>query len=295
MADTEILQREQKDAAGWLRPLAYLVVLAITLGFLGFLAWGLHRLALAGRGGTDRAVGGRRLIRAAAASRQPYRERPGRRDGHRPGQEDSADFRVAIIGAGFGGIGTAIALKRRGIEDFVILERADGVGGTWWANTYPGCAVRRPSHLYSLLVRAQPGLDAGPTPLQPEIRAYLERRRRHASASRRTSGSATRCRGAAGTSDARAGGSRPRDGELTARRPRRRRPARSPSRPCPTCPGLEEFEGKVFHSARWDHELRPQRQAGRGDRHGRVGDPVRARRSSPRSSSCTSSSARRRG
>jgi hypothetical protein len=56
VADHEILQREAKDAAGWLTIAAYLAVLAITLGFLGFLAWSLHRLALAGRGGTDRAV-----------------------------------------------------------------------------------------------------------------------------------------------------------------------------------------------------------------------------------------------
>ena len=56
VADHEILQREAKDAAGWLTIAAYLIVLAITLGFLGFLAWGLHRLALTGRGGTDRAV-----------------------------------------------------------------------------------------------------------------------------------------------------------------------------------------------------------------------------------------------
>jgi hypothetical protein len=52
VADHEILQREAKDAAGWLTIAAYLAVLALTLGFLGFLAWSLHRLALAGRGET---------------------------------------------------------------------------------------------------------------------------------------------------------------------------------------------------------------------------------------------------
>src|SRR4029079_2389855 len=45
------------------------------------------------------------------------------------------DVRVAIVGAGFGGIGTAIRLREAGYEDVVILERGDGLGGTWWANT----------------------------------------------------------------------------------------------------------------------------------------------------------------
>jgi len=49
-----------------------------------------------------------------------------------------ADVRVAVIGSGFGGLGTAVNLKRAGIEEFVILERADDVGGTWRKNSYPG-------------------------------------------------------------------------------------------------------------------------------------------------------------
>ena len=47
---------------------------------------------------------------------------------------------VVIIGGGFGGLGAAIALKRAGIDDFVILERADDIGGTWRENTYPDVA-----------------------------------------------------------------------------------------------------------------------------------------------------------
>lgn len=56
-------------------------------------------------------------------------------------------FRIVIIGAGFAGLGMAIRLKRAGIDDFVILERAADVGGTWRDNTYPGCAVDVQSHL----------------------------------------------------------------------------------------------------------------------------------------------------
>ena len=58
-------------------------------------------------------------------------------------------FRVAIVGAGFGGLGMAIRLKQSGIDDFVVFERDEDVGGTWWANTYPGCQCDIPSHLYS--------------------------------------------------------------------------------------------------------------------------------------------------
>ena len=56
---------------------------------------------------------------------------------------------VVIVGAGFAGIGMAIALKQAGVRNFVILEKADRVGGTWRENTYPGCACDVPSHLYS--------------------------------------------------------------------------------------------------------------------------------------------------
>ncbi len=54
-----------------------------------------------------------------------------------------------MVGAGFCGIGMAIQLKRHGYQDFVVLERAEGVGGVWRENTYPGCACDIESHLYS--------------------------------------------------------------------------------------------------------------------------------------------------
>ena len=57
--------------------------------------------------------------------------------------------RVVIIGAGFGGLAAAVALRRRGIDDLMIIERADGVGGTWRQNIYPGAACDIQSHLYS--------------------------------------------------------------------------------------------------------------------------------------------------
>lgn len=60
-----------------------------------------------------------------------------------------ADHHVVIVGAGFGGIASAIELEGAGIDDYVILEKWDGPGGTWRANRYPGVAVDIPSLVYS--------------------------------------------------------------------------------------------------------------------------------------------------
>src|SRR5688500_879656 len=84
------------------------------------------------------------------------------------------DVSIAIIGSGFAGLGMALRLRQEGIEDFVVLERADGVGGTWHHNTYPGCACDVPSHLYSLSFAPNPDWTRTYS-RQPEIRAYLER------------------------------------------------------------------------------------------------------------------------
>ncbi|MET0473954.1 MAG: NAD(P)/FAD-dependent oxidoreductase, partial [Mycobacterium sp.] len=80
---------------------------------------------------------------------------------------------VAIIGAGFGGMAAAVALRRAGIDDLTILERSDGVGGTWRSNTYPGAACDVQSHLYSLSFAPNPGWSRTYA-RQPEILAYLE-------------------------------------------------------------------------------------------------------------------------
>src|SRR5919197_5290791 len=79
---------------------------------------------------------------------------------------------VAIVGSGFSGLGMAIRLRQQGLDDFVVLERADEVGGTWWFNTYPGCACDVPSHLYSFSFAPNPDWSQTYSP-QPEIRDYL--------------------------------------------------------------------------------------------------------------------------
>jgi cation diffusion facilitator CzcD-associated flavoprotein CzcO len=81
--------------------------------------------------------------------------------------------KVAVIGAGFGGLGTAVALRRAGIDDLVIIEGGDGVGGTWRRNTYPGAACDIQSHLYSFSFA--PNRSWSRTyARQPEILSYLE-------------------------------------------------------------------------------------------------------------------------
>jgi len=81
--------------------------------------------------------------------------------------------RVAIIGAGFGGLAAAVALRRAGIDDLVIIEGDDGVGGTWRRNTYPGAACDVQSHLYSYSFAPNKSWSRTYA-RQPEILAYLE-------------------------------------------------------------------------------------------------------------------------
>jgi len=158
---------------------------------------------------------------------------------------------VAIIGGGLSGIGAAVMLRRAGIEDVVVLERAEEVGGTWRDNTYPGCACDVPSALYSFSFAPNPNwgrLYAS----QPEIRAYaVEVARRHGVLERVQTGAEVQeavwddaaqrwhVTTSAGTWTAKA--------IISATGPW--------SEPVlPDVPGLERFAGKVFHSSRWDHE-----------------------------------------
>lgn len=80
---------------------------------------------------------------------------------------------MLIIGAGFGGLAMAHALDRIGVDDYLLVEKADAVGGTWRDNTYPGAACDVPSHLYSLSFAPKPDWSRL-FPGQQEIRAHIE-------------------------------------------------------------------------------------------------------------------------
>lgn len=82
--------------------------------------------------------------------------------------------RVVILGSGFSGLGMALRLRHEGITDFVILERASDLGGTWRDNIYPGCQCDVPSHLYSFSFRPNPDWSRTYS-MRPEIQDYLKK------------------------------------------------------------------------------------------------------------------------
>src|SRR6188472_2647443 len=91
-----------------------------------------------------------------------------------PGAAAPSQVDIAIVGSGFSGLCMAIKLREAGMDDFVVLERGDAVGGTWWFNTYPGCGCDVPSHLYSFSFAPNPDWTRTYSK-QPEIEAYLQR------------------------------------------------------------------------------------------------------------------------
>ncbi|MFB7471901.1 flavin-containing monooxygenase [Kitasatospora sp. NPDC056184] len=160
--------------------------------------------------------------------------------------------RVAVIGSGFGGLGAGVRLRRAGITDFVILERADSVGGTWRDNSYPGCACDVPSHLYSFSFAPNPDWPRSFSG-QPDIRAYLEKvtdvfgLRPHL----RINTEVVEARWDAERTIwriATTAGRWTADAVVSAAGP-----LADPQ--IPDLPGLDSFPGKVFHSSRWDHDF----------------------------------------
>lgn len=161
--------------------------------------------------------------------------------------------RVAIVGTGFAGLGMAIRLKQQGIDDFVIFEAADGIGGTWRDNHYPGCACDVPSHVYSFSFERNPDWSRHFSP-QAEILEYLEdcadkydlrRHIRFGTPIDEARWDADRARWVVTT---RAGERSSADVLVLGTGP-----LRVPS--TPKIPGLDGFSGPVFHSARWDHAV----------------------------------------
>ena len=159
--------------------------------------------------------------------------------------------RVAVIGAGIGGIGASIALARAGVEH-VVLERADDLGGTWRDNRYPGCRCDVPSHLYSFSFAPNPEWSETYS-TQPEIQAYLRR-------TAEAHGVLDRVRFAAEVRDARWDEAHQRWrldtalGSMTADvvilgNGLLAEPA------TPDIPGLDRFGGDVFHSASWPSDI----------------------------------------
>jgi cation diffusion facilitator CzcD-associated flavoprotein CzcO len=169
--------------------------------------------------------------------------------------------RVAIIGAGPGGICTAVRLLERGHDDFVILEQAPGIGGTWFHNRYPGAECDIKSHLYSFSFAPNAAWSCRYA-RQPEIKAYLEDVvdrfgiRPHVRLD-------TPVRSMRWDADEAVWRLTVGDGEIVEAEivvsaiGMFGKPVR------PAIPGLDRFEGTMFHSAQWpdDHDLNGERVA----------------------------------
>jgi cation diffusion facilitator CzcD-associated flavoprotein CzcO len=157
---------------------------------------------------------------------------------------------VAIVGSGFGGLGAAIRLKQDGVEDFVVLERAGDVGGTWRDNTYPGCACDVESHLYSYSFALEPNW-LHRFSRQPEIWRYLQRCAREFGVLPYVRFH-QEVKTAAWNEAARHWHIETSRGALTANLlVLAGGPLSEPV--LPTLSGLERFEGRAFHSSSWDH------------------------------------------
>ena len=168
-----------------------------------------------------------------------------------------SDHRVAIIGSGFSGMGMAIRLLEEGMQDFVVLERADDVGGTWQANRYPGCQCDIPSHLYSFSFAPNPDWTRTYS-MQPEIWDYMRRvaEDRGVMPHIRFEHEVT---GAAWDEEAQHWSLETSRGEITAEV----LVAGVGPLSEPSIPGLETFRGPSFHTAAWDddHDLTGERVA----------------------------------
>ena len=148
-----------------------------------------------------------------------------------------------------------MALRRSGIDDLMIIERADGVGGTWRRNTYPGRGVRHPEPPVLVLVRAEPGLEPHlrPAARDPGLSGVGGRRLRPAPP---PAAAAPRCGACAGTpTRAQWDGSNsaPSGSRHTGRRcGRQRRRAVRIRAGYPDIDGLADFGGTLMHTAQWD-------------------------------------------
>lgn len=177
--------------------------------------------------------------------------------------EQKETFQVLIIGAGMSGILAAIRLKQQGIP-FLIVDKNEKLGGTWWENTYPGCRVDSPNHLYCYLFERKddwPGYCstretlfdyfqhcAARYGLKPHIR--LSTHVESATFDEETATWSVAVVGPDGPETLTANAVISAVGQLNIPK-------------TPDVPGIERFKGVMFHSAAWEHEhdLRGKRVA----------------------------------
>ena len=163
------------------------------------------------------------------------------------------DFPIAIIGAGFAGIGTAIQLKKAGIQSFTMFERAGEIGGTWRDNTYPGAACDVPSHAYSLSFEPNPSWSrafAESGEIQEYLLGLVEKWKLRPHLRTNTEITEARFDETAGTwiltTD---------DGDTFTARAVVSGVGGLVDPAWPDIKGLQSFRGELFHTARWNHDF----------------------------------------
>ena len=159
---------------------------------------------------------------------------------------------VAVIGAGFAGLGMGHYLKRAGIDSFTIHEKSSDLGGVWRENTYPGAACDVPSHLYSFSFDPHYAWSSAFGP-QREILDYLRGVARKHDLERHIRYGRELVAADYDEPNARwtltfADGAIEHADVLVTGVGQLHRPS------TPAIPGLEKFRGRAFHSARWDHD-----------------------------------------
>ncbi|WP_282784339.1 MULTISPECIES: NAD(P)/FAD-dependent oxidoreductase [unclassified Nocardia] len=167
--------------------------------------------------------------------------------GNRPARHS----RIIIVGSGFSGLGMAIRLSQQGHDDYLVLERGHDVGGTWRDNTYPGAACDVPSQLYSYSFALNPDWSRSFSK-QPEIQRYIQGvadkygvRDRHIFGCEMT--------GAQWNDAAARWEIQTSQGAFTADILISAVGALCEPN-LPDIKGINEFQGEIFHSARWDHD-----------------------------------------
>lgn len=160
---------------------------------------------------------------------------------------------VVIVGSGFGGLAAAIEMKQAGFDNITILERANGVGGVWRENHYPGAACDVPSVIYSFSYALKSNWSQ-PFGMQPEIKAYLENvvdefgLNQHLRLNSEVK-AATYDDSAATWNIDIVGGERLQAQVLIMATGQLSRPK------MPAVTGLDKFQGASFHSAEWNHDV----------------------------------------
>jgi cation diffusion facilitator CzcD-associated flavoprotein CzcO len=160
---------------------------------------------------------------------------------------------AVIVGAGFGGMGAAIALRRLGIDDLVILDREDDVGGTWHVNRYPGLAVDIPSSTYSYSFEPNPYWSRLYAP-GPELKAYSD----HVATKydlRKHMRFGVVVDGARWDDEAKHWAVSLHDGSTLSAHFLLTATGFLSQPKLPEIPGIESFDGTVMHTAKWDDDV----------------------------------------